>query len=129
VAGFIGTLASNERDQPPFVSGLDAPDGSSAKQRYTHAQALDAEGKYDEARTEYLVAKDRDELRFRAPESFHALIRELAGSAHWQGPASGRPNGRIVAQLQRLTLPTATANPLPAPAATTAASRMATRSP
>ncbi len=47
--------------------------------------------------------------------------RELAGSAHWQGPASGRPNGRIVAQLQRLTLPTATANPLPAPAATTAA--------
>ena len=77
---FIGTLASNERDQPPFVSGPDAPDGSSAKQRYAHAQALDAEGKYDEARAEYLAAKDRDELRFRAPESFNALIRELAGS-------------------------------------------------
>jgi hypothetical protein len=28
---------------------------------------LDAEGKYDEARTEYLVAKDRDELRFARP--------------------------------------------------------------
>jgi hypothetical protein len=77
---FIGTLASNERDQPPFVSAPPAADGSSAAQRYEHARALDREGRYDEARTEYVAAKDRDELRFRAPQSFNALIGELAAA-------------------------------------------------
>ena len=77
---FIGTLASNERDQPPFVSSPTASVGSSAAQRYAHARALDGEGRYDEARAEYVAAKDRDELRFRAPESFNTLIRELAAA-------------------------------------------------
>jgi uncharacterized protein (TIGR02099 family) len=31
--------------------------------------------------------------------------RELAGTASWQGAAPGRPNGRIDAHLQRLTVP------------------------
>jgi uncharacterized protein (TIGR02099 family) len=31
--------------------------------------------------------------------------RELAGTARWQGAAAGRPNGRITAHLQRLTVP------------------------
>ncbi|MDQ2963402.1 MAG: TIGR02099 family protein, partial [Pseudomonadota bacterium] len=33
--------------------------------------------------------------------------RELAGTARWQAEAPGRPNGRIVARLQRLTVPAA----------------------
>jgi uncharacterized protein (TIGR02099 family) len=33
--------------------------------------------------------------------------RELAGSARWQIEAPGHPNGRIVARLQRLTVPAA----------------------
>ena len=41
--------------------------------------------------------------------------RELAGSARWQAPATGQPNGRIVARLQRLV------TPAPAPASLTAA--------
>jgi uncharacterized protein (TIGR02099 family) len=41
--------------------------------------------------------------------------RELAGRAQWQGSAPSRPNGRIAAQLQRLTVPA------PAPAAEAAA--------
>lgn len=41
--------------------------------------------------------------------------RELAGRAQWQGSAANRPNGRIAAQLQRLTVPA------PAPAAEAAA--------
>ena len=49
--------------------------------------------------------------------------RELAGRAQWQGAAPARPNGRIDAQLQRLTVPA----PAPAPeaAAATAASEKA----
>ncbi len=49
--------------------------------------------------------------------------RELAGRAQWQGSAPTRPNGRISAQLQRLTVPA----PAPAPeaAAATAASEKA----
>jgi tetratricopeptide (TPR) repeat protein len=77
---FIGTLASNERDQPPFVSAPVAAGSGSAAQRYEHARELDRAGRFEEARAEYLAAKDRDELRFRAPESFNALIRELAAA-------------------------------------------------
>jgi uncharacterized protein YhdP len=45
--------------------------------------------------------------------------RELAGRAQWQGSAASRPNGRITAQLQRLTVPS------PAPAAEAAAATAA----
>ena len=45
--------------------------------------------------------------------------RELAGHAQWQGSATSRPNGRIAAQLERLTVPA------PSPAATAAAATAA----
>ena len=48
--------------------------------------------------------------------------RELAGSARWQAPAAGQPNGRIVARLQRLITPaTAPASLTAAPATSSAA--------
>ncbi len=47
--------------------------------------------------------------------------RELAGSARWEAPGSGRPNGRIVARLQRLITPTAAPASLTAEPATSAA--------
>jgi uncharacterized protein (TIGR02099 family) len=49
--------------------------------------------------------------------------RELAGGAQWQGASPSRPNGRIAARLQRLTVPA----PAPAPevAAASAASAKA----
>jgi len=75
---FIGTLASNERDQPPFAGG--AADGDSAGARFAQARALDAAGDFVAARREYLAAKDRDELRFRAPEAFNDVIREVAAA-------------------------------------------------
>ena len=78
---FIGTLASNERDQPPFASGAGAPGDPPARTRFVEAQALEAQGRYAEARGAYLAAKDRDELRFRAPESFNEVIRAGAASA------------------------------------------------
>jgi uncharacterized protein (TIGR02099 family) len=39
--------------------------------------------------------------------------RELAGTAQWQAAAPGRPNGRIVAHLQRLTVPAAAPDAVP----------------
>ena len=49
--------------------------------------------------------------------------RELAGRAQWQGSGPSRPNGRIAAQLQRLTVPAP--SPAPEAAAATAASQQA----
>jgi tetratricopeptide (TPR) repeat protein len=73
---FIGTLASNLRDQPPFVDAGSGP--ASAQAAYARARELDAAGRHAEALQAYVTAKDLDGLRFRAPESFNALIREVA---------------------------------------------------
>ncbi len=113
VPALIGTVASNERDQRPFISGqspqtdeallqrhLDAGQKSlesgqadaalaefdqavaldelSAESFYGRAQALDRLGRFAEARDAYLAAKDRDQLRFRAPEAINQVIREVA---------------------------------------------------
>lgn len=113
---YLGTLASNERDQPPFVSALLPPDDARAwaeleqsarsslrsrrvRDAYKDAaalvridddsadawfllgQAAEAAGRPEEARHAYLAAKDRDQLRFRAPESFNEIIRTRASEA------------------------------------------------
>jgi tetratricopeptide (TPR) repeat protein len=109
----VGTLASNERDQAPFISAVASRtdstawgahytrataalqrgdtaaalaaldqavrmDDVAASARYARARILDARGRHAEARAEYLAAKDRDQLRFRAPEAFNRIIREQA---------------------------------------------------
>ena len=109
---FIGTVVSNERDQPPFISGhregtdasawrrhfesgvraLEAGDAAAtleavdraiemddapAQGHFLRARALDRMGRYREARQAYLAAKDRDELRFRAPEAINDIIRKI----------------------------------------------------
>jgi lysophospholipase L1-like esterase len=76
----IGTLASNERDQPPFAGRAPAglPAEESADAWYARARSLEAEGDLAGARRAYLEAKDRDLLRFRAPEAVNAILRELA---------------------------------------------------
>ncbi len=100
---FIGTLASNERDLPPFASSDDPVD--SARARFEQARALEAEGDFAAARSEYLAAKDRDELRFRAPEDFNEAIRSVAGARGatvvdvQAALAAASPNGIIGADL------------------------------
>ena len=74
---FVGTLAANQRDQPPFAGGAGE---DSASERFERARALEAAGDYAAARAEYLAAKDRDELRFRAPEAFNEVIRASAAA-------------------------------------------------
>jgi uncharacterized protein (TIGR02099 family) len=41
--------------------------------------------------------------------------RELLGNARWQAAATGRPNGRLVARLQRVVTPTAASTAIGAP--------------
>ena len=76
---FVGTLASNLRDQPPFASGPAGEPGGNAAELYEQARQLDAQGQRDAARDAYVAAKDRDTLRFRAPEAFNDTIRTVAG--------------------------------------------------
>jgi tetratricopeptide (TPR) repeat protein len=76
---YIGTLASNLRDQPPFASGAAGEPGGSAAEFYDQARRLDARGEHVAARDAYVAAKDRDVLRFRAPEAFNDTIRTVAG--------------------------------------------------
>jgi tetratricopeptide (TPR) repeat protein len=99
---FVGTLVANESDQPPFVSAPPSPDelGSteaadvnrlrgvvdtspdSAAAWYALGGALEAAGKLTEARAAYLEAKDRDRLRFRAPEVFNEVLKDIAADGN-----------------------------------------------
>jgi lysophospholipase L1-like esterase len=108
---FIATLASNERDQPPFESeeaesaraSLEAAiqllhDGrsrealgilealaeanpGSARIEFYRAQALAGSGRALEAAESWRRARDLDQLRFRAPSVFNERLVELARAA------------------------------------------------
>ncbi len=73
----VSELVSNLRDQRPFQS-LTGPDGRSADELFDEARRLEAAGSFEAARAFYLEAKERDGIRFRAPERFNAIIREVA---------------------------------------------------
>lgn len=110
---FVGTVVSNERDQPPFLTSAEqgadvaswqrqldagqralatgealeavehfeaavALDDLHAGGHFALGRALEAAGRYPEARDAYVAAKDRDELRFRAPEAINVILREVA---------------------------------------------------
>ncbi len=108
---FLGTVASNESDLPPFEgfslqhpeayrrllqqaqSALQQGDTTAALQFIQQCQKMDslaawsyflegrirmAQGRYEEAREAFLKARDRDMLRFRAPEAINRIIREEA---------------------------------------------------
>jgi Flp pilus assembly protein TadD len=109
----IGTVASNERDQAPFISGLMAEtdsfawtrayrdglaafdrnddagaeralrsalrmDSTSANAWYALGRLYDRRGDAARARTHYRQARERDQLRFRAPDAINRIIREEA---------------------------------------------------
>ncbi len=85
----IGTLTSNERDQPPLADP-GAGGADSADVYYAQAKQLDAAGDTVHARTAYREAKERDPLRFRAPEAMNTIIREEAAR-----------HGAVVVETQR----------------------------
>jgi lysophospholipase L1-like esterase len=78
---FIGTLASNERDQPPLAilasTGTEA--ASAAETAYHAAQDAEAAGDFRAARDGYAWARDLDPLRFRSPTVFNEVVARVAG--------------------------------------------------
>lgn len=74
---FIGTLACNLKDQKPFISN-ESEDGNSADIFFMDAQTNLNKGNYLAADSLFRQAKDLDALRFRAPELFNKIIKELS---------------------------------------------------
>jgi tetratricopeptide (TPR) repeat protein len=99
---FFGTVVSNESDRAPFVSApplsaeLDgtgpadterlreivdtSPDSAAAW--FALGRSLEDAGKRTEARAAYLQAKDRDRLRFRAPEAFNEVLKAIVADGN-----------------------------------------------
>lgn len=77
---FVGTLASNERDQAPLaiLAGADTEAASSAKTAYHAAQDAEGAGDFTAAREGYAWARDLDPLRFRAPSVFNEVVERVA---------------------------------------------------
>lgn len=71
----LSELVSNVRDQKPFVS---LPSDSSANSLFKKAQLAEKAGQIKKAKKLYFNAKDRDALRFRAPEAFNSVIHKIA---------------------------------------------------
>lgn len=55
-----------------------ALDDAHADVHFGRGRALEALGRHPEARRAYLAARDRDELRFRAPLAINEVVREVA---------------------------------------------------
>jgi len=81
----INTVLSNLTSnlmQEPFES-IEA-DKNSADYHFQNAEEYFLEKKYIKAKTEYLLAKDKDALRFRAPTEINKILIELAGKYNLQ---------------------------------------------
>jgi lysophospholipase L1-like esterase len=96
---FLSDLVSNEKDLKPFIS-----DTSDTSANMLYAQANDSyqAGKYQQAKQEYIKAKEFDLLRFRAPEAMNVIVKDLArqyGNVHLVNARSvfeqHSPNGII----------------------------------
>ena len=80
---WLGSLASNYKDQVPFVDVPDAVDAQDqplplASSVFQEGQSLLVDGNADAAQTQFAYAKDLDGLKFRAPESINQIIRKKA---------------------------------------------------
>jgi len=74
----MGTLTSNLKDQPPFIS-INEKESESADNYYKLAQESLKNGNAVEAKKLFIKAKELDALRFRAPEEMNDIIKKLAG--------------------------------------------------
>lgn len=73
---YLGTVVSNLKDQPPFVS--DSTASPNADDYFAKAnQQLEVQY-YGQAKQNFKAAKDADMLRFRAPEEINESLKKLA---------------------------------------------------
>lgn len=76
---FIGSLVSNLRDQRPLAAlSTGGNAGKSANGSFDEAQQELAAGGQENARKLFMRARDLDEVRFRAPTDFNAVIQRVA---------------------------------------------------
>ncbi|NQT24866.1 tetratricopeptide repeat protein [candidate division KSB1 bacterium] len=73
----LSDLVSNVHDQSPFVS-VHTDENPEANTVYKQAQQSERSKNYDEARTEYIHAKDLDALRFRATELWNDILQKIS---------------------------------------------------
>jgi len=74
---FISNTVCNLKDLKPFIS-IQNNDSLNANIHYEHALELYGEANYEEAKKEFIKAKEFDALRFRAPEAINVLTEKLA---------------------------------------------------
>lgn len=70
------TVASNLKDQYPFIS-LKGNKKTDAMEVFKKAKELLVQGEQKEALKEFIIAKELDALRFRAPSEINKAIKEL----------------------------------------------------
>jgi len=73
---FVGSLASNLRDQPPFAANANAASGA-ANSTFEAGRAAFAAGDTTLADSLFARARDLDVVRFRAPSEFNRVIRRI----------------------------------------------------
>ncbi|MGG7664723.1 hypothetical protein [Dyadobacter sp. BHUBP1] len=73
----ISNLVSNEKDLKPFISIPDKQ-GNSADAHYQSGSDLYKQGRHASAKKEFIIAKELDALRFRAPEALNTIIKDIA---------------------------------------------------
>ncbi|MCG8373159.1 MAG: GDSL-type esterase/lipase family protein [Balneolales bacterium] len=73
----IGSVASNLKDHAPFV---DIPDGNQPSALQTYNEAIEAynDRNLELALEKFILAKDLDGLKFRAPSRINEIIRQLS---------------------------------------------------
>ncbi|WP_020403357.1 GDSL-type esterase/lipase family protein [Gracilimonas tropica] len=74
---YLSTIASNVKDQPPFVT-VEQEDHPAASVVYNKALESYAEGDTASAKSQFEYAKDLDGLKFRAPSGINKIIKQLA---------------------------------------------------
>jgi tetratricopeptide (TPR) repeat protein len=75
---FLGSLASNLRDHPPFES-IATDNHPAALTVYQNAERAWQNGDFDQAKQDFIYARDLDALKFRATSDFNEIIRGLSG--------------------------------------------------
>ncbi len=73
---YLASVASNERDQRPFASPVNA----AADSAFTRAEALLLAGDSAAARGAFAQARDLDVIRFRAPSAFVEVAQRVAAA-------------------------------------------------
>lgn len=72
----ISNLVSNEKDLKPFIS-LPAKDKQTAEMHYMSGLEKYKQGDFIQSKQEFVLAKELDALRFRAPEAMNHVIEEV----------------------------------------------------